>query len=116
MYLKVLIPERRNTVNPMMLASKVLEELKIGDEVIFDYSEITVLQENKHPGLWVFNGYVECPVNCNNAFCKGKMQFTKILKYDVPFSFTACVLYYIRGAFQCPLSFICKLDDSLFEI
>jgi hypothetical protein len=123
MYLKVLIPERINTQNPMILATKAIELLEKGDMVTFCFDELDdgvgdMLQKDR-AGIWYFDGYQECmtkPACDNDAFCKGKMKFHR----DDGKSFFKCMLYYLPGAMKCPIKFVHKmnyqLEDSLFEL
>ena len=104
----------------MMLAIKATELLEEGDQVTFCFDELATgsmdMYQKDRTGIWTFQGYHECPVKCDNVFCKGKMMFNR----EDGREFYKCMFYYLSGGLFCPIKSIYKmnfgLDEMLFEI
>ena len=101
----------------MILATKVMEELKVGDVITFCFEELNSVQYDKYrieySGTWVFDGFSQCPVNCDVRFCKGKMNFSSGSR-----KIYRCMLHNVAGGHVVPITILpyFLLDDNLFEI
>lgn len=97
----------------MILFENLQKEIKIGDKVKFCYEELNLFVIKKHSGVWKFDGWVDCPINCSMFTCKGKMKFSNDGQ-----SVVECIVYNVMNDQYSPIVLLKNqmLDDSLFEI